>query len=272
MPTQRLAKNNMSIVFAAITPHSPILIPSIGKENTAKLEETIKSFEKLEEDLLRAKPDTILIISPHGKIQDSAFTMNLNTEFEANLEEFGDFSNKTTFTGDYGLAYKIREKLETKAPLQLMSEKNLDYGSLVPLSLLTKNIPKIKIIPLTYSGLSLQEHFYFGELLKEELLSNNEKIAIIASGDLSHSLDKNSPAPYSSKGKKFDTKLIEYLKENDTRSILRMKENLITESNQCGLKSILILLGILSKIKHTPKMLSYEHPFGVGYMVMNFIL
>ncbi|MDA3840336.1 MAG: AmmeMemoRadiSam system protein B [Patescibacteria group bacterium] len=262
----------MSIVFAAISPHSPILIPSIGKENTKRLEDTLKSFAKLENDLLEINPDTILIISPHGQVQENAFTMNLSPKFEGNFEEFGDYSIKVNFNGDIGLAYKIREKLETKAPLQLMSETNLDYGSLVPLYLLTKNLPNIKIIPIYYSGLSSQEHFDFGKLLQEELFSNNERIAVIASGDLSHSLTKDSPAPYSSKGKKFDAKIIEYLNDNDINSILKMKESLITDSNQCGLRSILILQGILSKIKHDPKMLSYEHPFGVGYMVMNFIL
>jgi len=262
----------MSLVFAAITPHSPILIPSIGKENTKRLEETLESFVKLENDLLKTNPDTILIISPHGLIQDNAFTMNLHTDFEANFEEFGDFSDKHIYPSDYPLAYKIREKLETKASLQLFSKKKLDYGTSVPLFLLTKKIPKIKIIPISYSGMSLEEHFQFGELLQEELLSNNEKIAVIASGDLSHSLSKDSPAPYSAKGKKFDTKLIEYLKENNLKNILKMKKNLIGDANECGLRSILILLGILSKIKHDPKMLSYEHPFGVGYLVMNFIL
>ena len=262
----------MSIVFAAITPHSPILIPSIGKENTNRLEESLSSFRKLELELLKSEPDTILIISPHGLIQDKAFTMNLNTKFEANFEEFGDFSINDKYSGDYGLAYKIREKLETKAPLQLISDKKLDYGSSVPLHLLTQKLSKIKIIPLYYSGLSLSDNFKFGELLQEELLANNEKIAIIASGDLSHSLSKDSPAPYSSKGKKFDTKLIQYLRENDIKSILKMKEGLIKDANECGLKSILLLQGILSKIKHDPKMLSYEHPFGVGYLVMNFIL
>lgn len=262
----------MSIVFAAICPHSPVLISSIGKENTSRLKETLKSFEKLEKSLIESNPETILIISPHGHVQEEAFTMNLCPSFEGNFQEFGDYSVKQNFSGDFPLGYKIREKLETKTNLQLVSDPNLDYGVFVPLYLLTQKIPRIKIIPIYYSGLTLQESFDFGNLLQEELLRNNERIAIIASGDLSHSLDKNSPAPYSSKAKKFDQKLTEYLKENDFDSILRMNEDLIREANECALRSIVILQGILSKIKHDPKMLSYEHPFGVGYLTMNFIL
>jgi hypothetical protein len=36
--------------------------------------------------------------------------------------------------------------------------------------------------------------------------------------------------------------------------------------------SILILLGILDEVKHEPQLLSYEYPFGVGYLTMEFKL
>ncbi len=260
----------MSIIFSAICPHSPILIPSIGKENTSRLKETLSSYEKLEKALIESNPDTILIISPHGNDQKKSLVMNLRPDYIGNFEDFGDFSVKLKYSGDYGLAYKIREKLETKSPLQLISDEKLDYGSLVPLFLLTKKIPQVKIIPVHTSHLSLLDHFDFGVLLQEEIIKNNEKIAVIASSDLSHSLSKDSPAPYSSKAKKFDQKVIEYLKENNTSALLKINDKLMNEVNECGLRPIMVLQGVLSKIKHTPKALSYEHPFGVGYLTMNF--
>ncbi len=260
----------MPIIFSAITPHSPILIPSIGKENLSRLKATKSAMEKLEEDLRANDPDTILVISPHGLTQQDAFTINLNPEFEANFEEFGDFTTKLRFNGDVGLTYKIRERLETKAPLQLISEPNLDYGSSIPLSLLTGKLPDVKIIPLHYCGLDLQAHFKFGQLLKREFMVSNNKTAIIASGDLSHRLSKDAPAGYSPKGKKFDKKIIDYLAKRKTAELLEMDRHLIAEAGECGLKSIVILLGILGGINYEPKMLSYEAPFGVGYLVMNF--
>ncbi|MDP3043513.1 MAG: AmmeMemoRadiSam system protein B [bacterium] len=260
----------MPIIFSAITPHSPILVPSIGKENLSRLKATESAMEKLEEDLRAVNPDTILIISPHGSTQQDAFTINLNPEFEANFKEFGDFTTKLRFNGDVGLAYKIRESLETKAPLQLISEPNLDYGSSIPLSLLTKKLPDVKIIPLHYCGLDLQAHFKFGQLLKREFMVNKNKVAIIASGDLSHKLSKDAPAGYSPKGKKFDKKIVDYLTKRKTAELLEIDRQLIAEAGECGLKSIVILLGILDGMNYEPKMLSYEAPFGVGYLVMNF--
>ncbi len=269
----------MSLVFSAITPHPPILIPAIGKENLNELKNTSQAYKELEESLYARKVETIIIISPHGLISPSSFTMNLSPEFTINFEEFGDLVTNMKLPGDIGLAYKIRESLETKAPLQLMSKPNLDHGSGVPLYLLAQNLKntnfqgrQIKIIPLYYCGLDLEAHFKFGQLLKKELLVSKNRIGVIASGDLSHRLTKDAPAGYSRQGAKFDKKLIEYLKNKKTSEIIKMNKKLISDAGECGLKSIAILLGILEGIKYEPQILSYEGPFGVGYLTAEFIL
>jgi AmmeMemoRadiSam system protein B len=262
----------MSIVFSAIVPHSPFLIPTVGKENLLRLKATESSFRKLEEDLYASKAETIIIISPHGSTQSNSFTMNVSPEFVTHFDDFGDLTTKINFTGDIGLAHKIRERMETKAPLQLISEPKLDYGSGVPLYLLTPHLPKIKIIPIYYSGLDLEAHLKFGQLLKRELMVNKNRVAIIASGDLSHRLTRDAPAGYSPKAKKFDQKIIDYLLNKKTDDIIKLKHNLLAEVCECGLKSIIILLGTLSGINYQPQTLSYEAPFGVGYLVMRFEL
>lgn len=262
----------MSLVYSAIVPHPPILIPNIGKENINKLESTVRSFEKIKSDLKKKEIDTIFIISPHGSVQPEAFTINLSPEFYCDFKNFGDLETKRTWAGDIGLAHRIREQLETKAPLQMTTTHELDHGSAVPLFLLTSELKNVKIIPLYYSGLNYDAHFKFGQLLQRELLFHKEKIAVIASGDLSHRITKDSPAGYNAKGKKFDKKFIDLLRQNKTEEILKMDHELIHEAGECGLRSILILLGILDGIKHVPKLHSYEYPFGVGYLTMSFDL
>lgn len=260
----------MPIVFSALVPHPPILIPNIGKENIKLLKNTAESYNDLEADLYASQAETIIIISPHGPQQTEAFTMNLAPQFNINFAEFGDLATKFNVAGDLALAYKIREKLETKAPLQLISQIDLDHGCSVPLVMLTKHLPKIKIIPIYYSGLDLAAHYNFGQLLQHEILSTKTRLAVIASGDLSHRLTKNAPAGYSAKGKKFDQKLIELLQANQVETIIKMNLNFVTEAGECGLKSAVILLGILAGLNYQPQMLSYEAPFGVGYLVMKF--
>ncbi len=262
----------MSLVFSALVPHPPILIPAIGKENSARLEKTRLAYQELEHDLYAAQAETIIVISPHGPIQGDVFTINLSPEFKIDFEEFGDFSTRMELKGDVGLAYKIREALETKAPLQLISQLKLDHGSAIPLYMLAQNLKNIRVIPLYYSGLNLEAHFEFGRLLKQELMVNKNRIALIASGDLSHRLTKDAPAGYSPQGAKFDKKIAEYLQNKKAREVLRLNEKLISAAGECALRSIVLLLGILEGIEYEAEILAYEAPFGVGYLTMNFKL
>ncbi|OGF25896.1 AmmeMemoRadiSam system protein B [Candidatus Falkowbacteria bacterium RIFOXYB2_FULL_34_18] len=258
------------IIASSIVPHPPILIPQIGKENLSQLKTTVNAYQKLAQELEKEDIETIFIISPHGHLLENSFSINLSPKFSCNFEDFGDFSTKKEWDGNIKLTYRIKENLETKAALQLMSNENLDHGTSVPLYLLTENLPKVKIIPMYYSYLSHEDHFNFGKLLKRELLISKERVAVIASGDLSHRLTKNAPAGYSAKGKKFDNRLIDYLKNKETQKILDMDRQLIEEVGECGLRSILILLGIMFDTTYKPELFSYEAPFGVGYLVMNF--
>jgi aromatic ring-opening dioxygenase LigB subunit len=259
--------------FAAITPHPPILIPAIGRENIKRIKKTAEAMEELERKLFEAKPDTIIVISPHGLILPDAFSINLNPEYVSNLQEFGDFSTKLKFKANTALAFRIKELMEDKnIPLVLTSDGSLDHGAVVPLYFLTKRLPKVSILPLSYSLLDLKTHFNFGDFLKEIILNDDQKIAVVASGDLSHRLSKDAPAGYSSRGKEFDEKLVELIANKNTAGILKMDEDLIKKAGECGLRSILILLGLLERINYTPEILSYEGPFGVGYLVANFKL
>lgn len=262
----------MSIVFSAIVPHSPLLIPMIGKENQARLTATINAYKRLEEDLYASQPELIIIISPHGKGHSNAFTMNHSPKFTCSFEDFGDFTTKMEFVGDIGHGYKIREKMETSAPLQLASISKLDHGSSIPLYLLASHLPKVKIIPIYYSGLDMEAHYKFGQQLKNELLSHKVRVALVASGDLSHRLTKDAPAGFSPKAKKFDKKVIDYILNCETKDLLDIDKDLISEVSECGLKSIAIFLGVMDGIRYSPYLLSYEYPFGVGYMTMGFRL
>jgi len=263
----------MAIIFGAICPHPPLLLPTIGKEQTEKLQQTKQAFKKLEEELYLSKPDTILIISPHGLISPGIFHLNLAEKFYSNLGEFGDFKTKLEKNGDIALASTIKQAAEVEdVPVSTISNQELDYGSVIPLYFLTKHLENIKILPLSYSLLSLEEHYNFGKFLYRELIKNHKRIAIIASGDLSHRLAENSPAGFSPLGEKFDHTLQNLLKEKDATGILNMNQEMITESGECGLRSILILLGIFNELNYNSQILSYEAPFGIGYLVANLSL
>jgi len=205
-----------SIVFAAISPHPPIILPSVGSsEDRAKVKNTIEALEKLGEKLKELNPGLIIISSPHP-----------------------------------------------------------DWGFNVPLFFLARDFKdEIKTFLI---GLE-SPRFYFeeGKKLYQKLDRGPSSIrfGLIASGDLSHCLKEDGPYGFNPDGPKFDKDLIEALKEKDIEKILKL-DDLYPDAGECGLRSFCFLLGILeeSKIDYQPETLSYEGPFGVGYLVADFKL
>ncbi|HLD28235.1 MAG TPA: AmmeMemoRadiSam system protein B [Patescibacteria group bacterium] len=262
----------MSLVFGAIVPHPPILIPQIGKDNLDKIAKTKESMEQLERELYASKPDIIMIISPHGMIDQDVFTVNLSNYFTATFEEFGDFSTKLEIKGDTVLIAMEKEKIENKSPINIISDPKLDHGVGVPYFYLAQQLKNVSIIPIYFSLLDSQAHIEFGKNLKEVIMDTEKRVAVIASGDMSHCLTETAPAPFNPAGKQFDEKLIELLKKGDIQGIVGLDQKLVEDAAECGLKSALILLGVLHNINFTTEILSYEAPFGVGYLVANFKL
>jgi AmmeMemoRadiSam system protein B len=263
----------MSLVFAAISPHPPVLIPSIGKESINKIAKTRESLQKLEEDLYLSHPDVILIISPHGSLFSEAFTMNFCPEYETDLREFGDLATKLKFKGETHLTARIRQACkEADIQTTMVSEKNLDHGSAVPLFYLTKHLPQTTIIPVGFCDADWKTHTEFGYVIKEQIMNLNKRVAVIASGDLSHALTTDAPASYNPAGQEFDNKIQELLASGNASGLLRLDPQLVTDAAECGFRSFLILLGILRGVNYNYKSYSYEAPFGVGYLTANFVI
>jgi aromatic ring-opening dioxygenase LigB subunit len=263
----------MALVKTSILPHSPLLIPEIGRANHSFLKQTVSSYNKIKEDL-KVGIDTLIVITPHGE-NNGSFNINAAPEAEINFQDFGFIPPKTIFKGDLLLADKIKNELRENFPVNLSSDNILDYGSAVPVYLLQDSNLNFKLITITPPEDSdLETCYTFGKELKKIINESDKKIAIISSSDLSHRLKKKSPGGYSPKGAKFDNKLLEYLSEPMTASdnILKMDRKMITDAGECGLRPILILLGILDGNELESKVLSYQTDFGVGYLSLDFKL
>jgi aromatic ring-opening dioxygenase LigB subunit len=265
----------MSLVFTGIAPHPPLLIPNVGKDIiSSKLEKTKSALDHLEEDLYLTKPDIILIISPHSHLLNDAFSLNVSSEFTNDFKEFGDLGTKLHFEGDIGLAAHIREKskLNGQIPLVLLSEEILDHGAMIPLMYLTRHLPQARILPVGFCALDLKTHIEFGYFLKEEIMKSTKRVAVVASGDLSHALTTEAPGGYNARGKEFDEKIQELFATRNTAGIMNFDLELAREAAECGLRSFAILMGILRDIAYEYKSYAYEAPFGVGYLTANFVI
>jgi aromatic ring-opening dioxygenase LigB subunit len=206
----------MPIVFAVISPHPPIILPSVGSQkDREQAKNTIGALEEAGEELRKSSPETIVVSSPHP-----------------------------------------------------------DWGFRVPLFFLAKDF-KGKIETFLTGDETAEYYFKQGEKAYAEydMQDTERRFGLIASGDLSHCLKADGPYGFNADGPKFDKELVGALKKKDVKKILRL-DDLYPEAGECGLRSICFVLGILeaSGIDWQAEILSYEGPWGVGYLVAGFKL
>ncbi len=259
------------IVFAAIVPHSPLLAPSIGKDQREKLADTLHAYQELEQALYLTKPETLVIMSPHAQMYPDAFSGNVSDHFAGQLKEFGDHGTTISAKVDFLLLDHIHRMMrEESVPFTLTSQEELDYGFTIPLLLLTQQLKNWKLVPLASSLLDGRMHYEFGRQLKRVLHAEQRRVAVIASADLSHHANANAPEGATAEGQQFDATIREKLKTLDAAGLLAMDQRVVEEANACGYKPTLTFLGTLENIHCTPKEICYEAPFGVGYLTERF--
>lgn len=260
----------MSLVFSSITPHPPIMLPEVGGAETQKVKQSVEAMQKLSAGFQAARPELVFLISPHSFWLADKFVLSCNAVMKGDMGAFGVPQVTQTFTGANEFAVELKAKLSENFPLEPYVGQGafleLDHATMVPLYYLANAYKNFKLLVAGFSHASLQDHFAYGQALGEIFKEHKKKIAVVASGDLSHRLTPDAPAGYDSHGAEFDRRLVGLLETNNIEGIFDLDPDLIEAAGECGLRSIVILLGILSNFDYEFQKLSYESPFGVGYL------
>lgn len=89
-------------------------------------------------------------------------------------------------------------------------------------------------------------------------MNTNKRVAIIASGDLSHALTTDAPACHNPAGEQFDAKIQELLSSHNVTGLLGRNKQLVDNAAECGFRSLLILLGVLRDVNYEYRQYAYE--------------
>lgn len=148
----------------------------------------------------------------------------------------------------------------------IISSPHEDWGFKVPLHFLAPDFSG-KIAPHLTGPEPPAEHYEAGREAGAGL-DPGRAYGLIASGDLSHVLKEEGPYGFNPQGPRFDAELLELLEEKDTEAILGLDDK-YPEAADCGLRSFAFCLGALAGagVDMEPEIMSYEGPFGVGYLV-----
>ena len=268
-----------SVVMAGLSPHPPIIVPDVGQGEEQKASSTVAAMDALGKQFAESDIDTLVVVTPHGPAFSDAVSISGLKTFEGDFLSFGSRVG-VSLTNDLELAKAIA-KVGADNPIQtvLLDKVNLgrygigsglDHGTLVPLFYFKKHGFNKPVVIINIGFLPYFDLYLFGSFIERCAFRLGRRIGVLASGDLSHRLSKDSPAGFNPKGQLFDKSLMEKLAAFSASDILLMSPTLIEDAGECGLRPVSIMLGALDKAAVEAKVLSYEGPFGVGYGVASF--
>ncbi|HYE14433.1 MAG TPA: AmmeMemoRadiSam system protein B [Pyrinomonadaceae bacterium] len=257
-----------SLVFVGVAPHPPVMVPEVGGVMAREVRASIEAMRELTERVIASGAETVVIVSPHAPLDARAFVAYGGPRLS------GDFANFRAPQATVGapldeelLSAVTLEAAEDGYRVLVFGNYKLDHGTAVPLYFLQRNGWDGRVVALGYTFLSNEDHVRFGACVRRAADSTGRRVAFIASGDLSHRLKPDAPAGYDHEAHLFDEEVVEAVRACAFERVVNIDQNLRRTAGECGYRSMLVAFGAAGGAAPGCELLSYEAPFGVGYMV-----
>lgn len=265
------------IINAYILPHPPVVVQGIGRGRERSATATVEAMKRVAREIAMDKPTTIILSTPHAPCFKDYVYLYDQDMLSGDFAAFGSPEIELSFKNHSALAERIAEKASLSSigagglsdilKKQYGISNKLDHGALVPLWFIKKELPDFRLVCMSTPFLPFEELYEFGRRVKEAVAESDERVVYIASGDLSHKLNKDAPAGYHPKGKEYDELLVNRVRSNDYKGLLETEEEFLEKAGECGTRSVIMMYGALDGMKLNSEVYSYEGPFGVGYLI-----
>lgn len=261
------------LLAAYLMPHPAILIPEIGQGEEKNLENTTAAVQRVAREIKALAPDNIIVISPHGAAFMGALSVFGGRKAQKTMEEMDapDVWLSIETNQDFSMALK-KACDARKLALILDEHTGLDYGSFVPLHLISREHSEFKLSLLCPGFVSKRDTEVYGECIREAIEKSEGSFVIIASGDMSHMLCEEGPYGYSEQGMYFEGLIDSVFESGDLSKISDISMKCLNEAGQCGLGSLRLAINSVPEERRKGEKYSHEWPFGIGYLVSSLMI
>ncbi len=268
----------MTLLGCFAAPHPPIVVPEVGGPEVENVKATYKAMRTLGRKTAALAPETLVMLSPHSPLARHQMGVSLASSFEGSFVYFRAPQVRLEMDGDQETAQVIMDEavahgIRVTATASSGEVVELDHGLMVPLYFLTSELARpCRLVSLSFSYLSVEEHVRFGRAVGAALMASPVRTVYVASSDLSHRLCQGAPAGYDPRGAEFDQAVADAFAAGDWEALLTIEPQLVEAAGECGYRSLAVLSGVVDAMRATGartenRLLSYEGPFGVGYLV-----
>src|SRR6266566_2954904 len=235
----------MTLVYSCIAPHGGEIIPELTSNSMLpRFEETRLAMRILARRILKVRPHTIVIASPHNLRLMARIAVVTSENSSGQLKGSSKHSVSLRARCDREFAEKIvRESEAEHLPVVganygtdsgPASDIPMDWGTLVPLwFVLKRKRTRSKIVIVAPSReIPLRTNYRFGRLMGK--LMNEDRLAVDA------------------------------IQDNDLKRLLRLDPKLVERAKPDSLWQMTILAGVTEVVPSQSQLLSYQVPSYYG--------
>ena len=271
----------MPLVYACIAPHGGEIVPALAGKKMKLFSPTRKGMRVLAKALKEARPDTIVLASPHnlrlhghiavvtaenssGSTADGRRVIRLrarcDVRFATKLAETGEAAGLPVVAANYGVF---------DGPL---SDMAMDWGTMIPLWFFLKGArTKSKIVIVTPSReIPLADNVEFGRIIAETAEEGKKRVAFVASADQAHRHEKSGPYGFDKRAAVYDKQVVDLIRHNKLGEILKMSPSFVDGARPDSLWQMAMLVGALSVVPMKAELVSYEVPTYYGMLCASY--
>ncbi len=267
----------MTMVYACIVPHGGEIVPALAGDKLKLFSPTRRGMRKVAEQMAAARPDTIVLASPHSLRLHERIGVVLSENSSGVVAE-GRRQISLKAKCDVKLAWKLLEAAGKQGLPVVganygtfngpLSNLAMDWGTLIPMWFFMKEERlKSRLVIVTPSReIPLRENFEFGRVVARVAEAQKRRVAFVASSDQAHAHDKNGPYGYSPKASTYDRMVSEAIREGRLKSIMRFSHRFVEGAKPDSLWQMTMLAGVLEEIPMHAELFSYQVPTYYGML------
>ena len=267
----------MSLVFGAIAPHGGMAIPeAVAPEVAVLAARTTAALEELGRDFDAARPQAVIILTPHsvhvegamavvvagrvaGSLEGSRLPIALNSPTDRDLADRALSELRGVGIPAVGVSYGGNNPEEAVMPM--------DWAVLIPHWFMggrsSPPVPVVVVAPAR--DLPPEAHIQAGAALARAAASGGKRVAIIASADHGHAHQATGPYGYDPRAKIYDDRIVDIVRSGRLDGLIGVSPVLVAGAKADSWWQMLMLHGALGQ-KGRGELLSYEAPTYFGML------
>jgi aromatic ring-opening dioxygenase LigB subunit len=275
----------MPLNYACIAPHGGEVIPELATRATLRrFMRTREGMLKMASEIKVAKPDTIVIATPHnlrlwGKI---GVVTSENSSGRLQVSPGSKRSVCLKVRCDQEFAKKLVDRAANRGlPVVganyggsegASSDLPMDWGTLIPLWFVMKaRKKKPKVVIVTPSReIPLSQNREFGRVIAELAEKRSKRYIFIASADQAHAHKKSGPYGFNRAAAEYDRFVVDAIEKNRIQSVMNLKAKFVENAKPDSLWQMTMLAGVLSKVRMRAELFSYQVPTYYGMICAGF--